>query len=202
MYAGSWDPPQTLGRIRRKNVAGGSAHRSPLRPQILRPKSHSGGCLGAGAPNGSPSGDLGWSPQQHSCGEAASEFVAEPQPPRPMEPNWIQRNLAPKRRDQTGGLFESCPRLKSTPPPPLVTPLVRMGSPLSHWADRYVSCKFIIMVELNMFFTFLCDQAVFQVKFEVCPAGFYSFKHTNTNFIAFKELLRETNHSQSMKVWK
>ncbi len=31
---------------------------------------------------------------------------------RPTEPNLIQTNLATKRRDQNGGLIESCPRLK------------------------------------------------------------------------------------------
>ncbi len=27
---------------------------------------------------------------------------------KPTEPNWIQTNLTMKRRDQTGGLIESC----------------------------------------------------------------------------------------------
>ncbi len=38
-------------------------------------------------------------------------------------PNCIQTNLTTKRRDQTGGLIESCTRLKSPPPSPLATPL-------------------------------------------------------------------------------
>ncbi len=79
----------------------------------------------------------GRSPQLHSCGEAAPGFGAEPKLPAYMfqssqpvwsaargqiclnpvcrvgcedsrsEPNWIQTNLATKRRDQTGGLIES-----------------------------------------------------------------------------------------------
>ncbi len=40
-------------------------------------------------------------------------LTAEPQPIEPNPPNWVQTNLATKRRDQTGGLIESCTRLKT-----------------------------------------------------------------------------------------
>ncbi|MCP3667478.1 MAG: hypothetical protein GY696_34135 [Gammaproteobacteria bacterium] len=36
--------------------------------------------------------------------EAERREAAEPEP---TQPNWIQTNLATKRRDQTGGLIES-----------------------------------------------------------------------------------------------
>ncbi len=36
--------------------------------------------------------------------------------PEPAKPNWIQTNLATKRRDQTGGLIESCTSSKFPPP--------------------------------------------------------------------------------------
>ncbi len=38
--------------------------------------------------------------------------------PEPTQPNWIQTNLATKRRDQTGGLIESGLALKVPPPHP------------------------------------------------------------------------------------
>ncbi len=69
---------QTPGRLRCKNVAGGSARRPRLglRPGPRwwpRPKPRSGGVLGAEPQRGS----------QHSCGEAAPGFGGEPQTPRP-----------------------------------------------------------------------------------------------------------------------
>ncbi|MCP3661101.1 MAG: energy transducer TonB, partial [Gammaproteobacteria bacterium] len=49
-----------------------------------------GGGLEAGTPSGvwggAPAGVWGRSPEQHSCGEAAPVFGAEPQPPRPPGP--------------------------------------------------------------------------------------------------------------------
>ncbi|MCP3664518.1 MAG: hypothetical protein GY696_18850 [Gammaproteobacteria bacterium] len=55
--------------------------------------------------------------------------AAKPRP-QPSQPNRIQTNFATKRRDQTGGLIESCTSLK--PPPPPATPLTmgRDGSPV------------------------------------------------------------------------
>ncbi len=66
-------PPKTPGRLRRKNVAGGSAPRPPLG---LRPNPRSGGGLGW-----EPSAGSGAQPQRGSGGRAPSYILAA-MPPR------------------------------------------------------------------------------------------------------------------------
>ncbi len=90
------DPPQTPD---------GALPQTPLG---LRPKPCSEGGLGAGAPSGVWGGAparVGADPQQHSCGEAAPGFEAEPQPPR-LPPSWLRHSLVATNTSNPVGLFK------------------------------------------------------------------------------------------------
>ncbi len=69
-----------LPQLRRKNVAGGFTPRHPL--PGLRPRPHWGSVPNPVQEGGLEAGAPSWA-QQHSCGEAAPVFGADPQPPQP-----------------------------------------------------------------------------------------------------------------------
>ncbi len=88
---GGWGSAKIPGRLRRKNVAGGLRHQAPAGAPTPDPLLNG---VWDGAPTGSGAErqrGQGAEPQQHSCGEVAPGFGAEPHPPRPPGPHfWLR----------------------------------------------------------------------------------------------------------------
>ncbi len=113
-------PPQTLGRLRRKNVSGGSAPRAPLG---LHPKPRFGGGFGGRSPPagsgvelgsegwvGAPTGVWGRSTRQHSCGEAARGLWRSPNlpPPSGYATAWSGRVEVCIQYQNVSSMIDSC----------------------------------------------------------------------------------------------